>query len=148
MSEAIEFRSAAESDLLAASRLLAAAKLVPLDDSAQFPQGYIVAISGGSIIGLAGVEVHGEDGLLRSVAVDSAWRGRGLGAGLVDNRIEWARRRGLGALYLLTTSAAGFFPRFGFQEIGRDSAPVGIAATLEWSSACPSSARPMKLTLR
>jgi amino-acid N-acetyltransferase len=44
------------------------------------------------------------------------------------------------ALYLLTTTAEHYFPRFGFTEVGRDAVPQEIRDTLEFRSACPESA--------
>ncbi len=112
-------RPAVEADRAAVDALLAGSELVPVDLDERFGESWIVAAREGSLVGVAGVEVHGEDALLRSVAVHADLRGAGLGAELAANRIAWARSRGLRALYLLTTSAAGYWPRFGFERIDR-----------------------------
>jgi N-acetylglutamate synthase-like GNAT family acetyltransferase len=75
-------------------------------------------------------------------------RTRGIGTALVEDRIGWARGRGLTALYLLTTTARDYFPRFGFEVVTRDAGPAEIAASEEWRSACPASATAMRLALR
>jgi amino-acid N-acetyltransferase len=141
-------REASAHDRQQADALLAAAGLCPLNESSQFGLQYVVAEdAGGRIVALAGVEVHGDHGLLRSVAVTEQARGVGLGARVVGDRVEWARRRGLKALYLLTTTAAGFFPRLGFVTVGRDGAPAGLADCEEWRTMCPASAVAMRLEL-
>src|SRR5687767_13475583 len=71
----------------------------------QFGDGYAIAEANGELIGVEGIEVYGTDGLLRSAAVVPSWRGKGVGEALTRDRIEWARRRGLKALYLLTMTA-------------------------------------------
>ena len=68
--------------------------------------------------------VHGEDGLLRSVAVDEDYRGQGLAASLVEAAMQRARRLNLRAVYLLTTGARDYFARRGFADCPRDDAPA------------------------
>ena len=98
-------------------------------------------------MGAAGVEVYGGAGLLRSVAVDPDWRGRGLGQRLTEERLRWAAARGLGTVYLLTTTAAGFFPRLGFAPVARDEVPPEVRGSLQFAGVCPSTAAVMALRL-
>lgn len=102
--------------------------------------GFVVAEHGSSIIGVAGLEQHGPHGLLRSVAVDPAWRARAVGKALTENRLDWAERAGLKSVYLLTLGAERFFARFGFKRVSRDLAPPTIAASPEFHSLCPATA--------
>lgn len=147
MSAEVTIRSARPADLQAVEAALGAANL-PLDGLRdQFGDAYAVAVSDGRVIGVEGIEVHGDDGLLRSAAVLDAWRGRGIGDALTRDRIEWARRRGLRSLYLLTTTASDWFPRFGFVPADRDSAPDAVRRSREFAEACPSSAHFMRLQL-
>jgi amino-acid N-acetyltransferase len=140
-------RAAQASDLPTVSSTLEAADL-PLDGlSDQFGAGYAVAESDGQVIGVEGIEVHGEDGLLRSAAVIPSWRGKGVGDALTRDRIEWARRRGLRSVYLLTTTAGDYFPRFGFTPVDRTTAPDAVRNSREFSDACPASALFMRLPL-
>jgi amino-acid N-acetyltransferase len=81
------------------------------------------------------------------VAVDTALRGTGLGVALTWDRIIEARRRGLRSLWLLTTTAAAFFPRLGFQRVDRVDAPPDIQASPEFATVCPSTAVCMQLPL-
>ncbi|WP_328774713.1 arsenic resistance N-acetyltransferase ArsN2 [Deinococcus aquaedulcis] len=96
---------------------------------------------------LAALEVHGSVGLLRSVAVAPERRGQGLAQHLVQGVIERASALGLTDLYLLTTTAAAYFPRFGFQPVPRDVAPAMLHASREVQGVCPASATLMHLAL-
>lgn len=121
---------------------------LPLDGLRdQFGDGYAVAEVNGDLIGVEGIEVYGTDGLLRSAAVVSEWRGKGVGEALTRDRIEWARQQGLKSLYLLTTTAGDYWPRFGFQRADRDAAPGAMQQSPEFTDACPSSALFMALPL-
>ena len=107
----------------------------------------LVARDSARLLGTAALEVYGEDALLRSVAVDASARGTGLGQALTRAAIAHARSRGVRDLFLLTETAADFFIKFGFSDIGRDRAPDTIRGTVEFTSACPASARLMVLHL-
>lgn len=113
----------------------------------QFGDGYAVAEANGELIGVEGIEVYGTDGLLRSAAVVSSWRGKGVGEALTRDRIEWARRRGLKSLYLLTMTAGDYWPRFGFAKADRNAAPHDMRKSPEFTDACPSTALFMALPL-
>lgn len=104
---------------------------------------FVVAEYGGRIVGVAGLETYGTDGLLRSVAVAEDWRGRGLGGELTRAILEGARRRGLTDLYLLTETAADFFARFGFRPIRREDASEAVKASEEFRDLCPVSSTVM-----
>jgi amino-acid N-acetyltransferase len=108
---------------------------------------FFVAVRGSRIVGCCGLEVYGGDALLRSVAVAGEERGRGTGARLVEHAISDARERGLASVTLLTTTASGYFPRFGFREAGRDLVPARVRESEEFRSVCPSTATVMLLGL-
>jgi amino-acid N-acetyltransferase len=107
----------------------------------------LVARAGGAIAGSAALEVYGEAALLRSVAVDAAWRGQGLGQALTRAALDLARRRGVVTVYLLTETAAGFFPRFGFRPVPRAAVAPAVQQSVEFTSACPASAQALALRL-
>ncbi len=106
-----------------------------------------VAREGTRIIGCAAVEVYGTAGVLRSLAVDIAHRGLGLGIDLTEAALEVARKRGVKTLYLLTETAADFFPRFGFQKITRAEVEPAVKGSAEFTGACPDSAVVMRRRL-
>jgi arsenite methyltransferase len=142
-------RPARAQDSAAVRALLSAASL-PLEGvEERFPEGYAIAVvaEGRGPMGVAGLEVHGGSGLLRSVAVDPRWRGRGVGAALTRDRIEAAEAQGLTALYALTTTAPDYFSRLGFEIVERSEAPAEIRASHEFSAVCPTSATVLRLHL-
>ncbi len=140
-------RAATADDVTAARALMAACGL-PVDGlEDQFERHFVIGEFGGQLIGVAGVEVCGRFGLLRSVAVATAWRAGGVATALVRDRIEWARLTGMHSLYLLTTTAEPYFARHGFVAVARDGAPREIRASKEFAQACPESATLMCLTL-
>src|SRR5207249_1322261 len=99
-----------------------------------FPEAYVVARRGGDIVGVAALEAHDRTGLLRSVAVAPSERGRGTGIALVGDRLATAGANGLASVYLLTTTAAPLFRRFGFADADRASAPPALSASPEFAA--------------
>ena len=113
---------------------------LPTDGLSDHLDAALVARDGNRIVGSAAIEIYADGGLLRSVAVDADHRGAGLGERLTAAAIEAAERRELPALYLLTTTAERFFPRFGFERIAREDVPASVQASIEFRGACPDSA--------
>jgi len=113
---------------------------LPTDGLSNHLDAALVARDGDRIVGSAAIEIYADGGLLRSVAVDADRRGTGLGARLTAAAIDEARRRKLAALYLLTTTAERFFPRFGFEPFSRDQVPASVQDSIEFRGACPASA--------
>lgn len=116
---------------------------LPLDGLDAHLSGALVAKVDGQVVGSAGVEQYGAAGLLRSVAVRESLRGTGLGRQLVEAVQERARAAGIARLYLLTETAAEWFPRFGFTPIPRSAVEPAVQASVEFTSACPASAQAM-----
>jgi predicted GNAT family N-acyltransferase len=68
------------------------------------------------------------DGRIGRMAVLAAWRGRGVGSGILAVLMEEARRRGLAEVYLHAQShAADFYRRHGFSVEGEEYLEAGIA---------------------
>jgi len=91
-------------------------------------------------VGFAGLEVYGDDALLRSLVTLPPVRESGIGAAIVGMLETEARLRGVQAMWLLTTSAAGFFQRLGYAACDRAVVPEAIRATCQFSALCPASA--------
>lgn len=131
------------------------AAILDLLDSHRLPQAEVerhldtalVARSGERIVGCAVIEPYESAGLLRSVAVAQSQRGLGVGIRLTEAAIHLAQSRGIRALYLLTETAAGFFPRFGFRPISRDEVDPAVRDSIEFTRACPASALAMRKDL-
>ncbi len=116
---------------------------LPRDGLDEHLETVLVARAGRDVVGSAALEMYGEAALLRSVAVRRDLRGRGLGRRLTCEALELARKRGVTRVYLLTETADGFFPRFGFRPVPRSLVPEGVRRSVEFVSACPQSARAM-----
>jgi len=118
-SRPLTLRPATRADLATIRALLAANQLpeAELDD---YIEHFVVAEAGGRVVGCGGLEPYGHTGLLRSIAVNEAWRGRRLGARLTEWVFERARSLGIERLYLFTMGAREFFARFGFEEVTLD----------------------------
>jgi amino-acid N-acetyltransferase len=95
--------------------------------------------SDGAPTGLVGIEIYGTDALLRSLAVAENARTRGAGSSLVQHAEDYAISRQVGAMYLLTTTAEGFFERRGYRRVDRNRAPPAIQSAPEFASLCPAS---------
>lgn len=107
----------------------------------------LVAKQAGAVVGTVAVEMYADGGLLRSVAVADEVKGTGLGRALTDRALQLARNRGLRNVYLLTTTAERYFPKFGFENISRDDVPDSVRQSVEFTTACPASAAVMRLRL-
>jgi len=66
---------------------------------------------------------------------------------LTDAAIRLARDLQVPAIYLLTTTADRYFPKFGFEPIQRADVPPMVQTSVEFTSACPSSATVMRKSL-
>ena len=119
---------------------------LPLDGLRDHLATTIVVRQGGRVVGSAALELYQGAALLRSVGVDPALQGRGLGCALTEAALRLARERGVAEVYLLTTTAAAFFPKFGFRETSRDAVPEAVKASVEFTTACPASAVVMRMT--
>ena len=91
-------------------------------------------------VGFGGIEVHGEDGLLRSLVTLPPVRSRGIGTAMVAALEFEARLHGCRSLWLITTSAADFFDRLGYARCERAVVPAAIRETAQFASLCPASA--------
>ena len=120
---------------------MAGAELPIEDITDKTMQNFMVARGkDNSIIGAVGIEMFQEDGLVRSLAVQPAYRGKGLGGQLTREIESFARSSGIKTLYLLTLTAADFFSKFNYQVIQRDRVPESIQNTAEFNGLCPVSA--------
>jgi amino-acid N-acetyltransferase len=117
---------------------------LPLDGYEQSWRRWVASDRNGDLVGVVALERHGTPPvyLLRSLAVAPGQRGTGLGAALVRAALAAADaheqcRAGVG---LLTTTAAGYFDRFGFTVTERAGLPAALSASAELTGACPATA--------
>jgi amino-acid N-acetyltransferase len=142
----MRIQPASRADLPAVRRLLEEHHL-PLDGVEAHVDAMVVAKDDGKVVGAAALELYDDGALLRSVAVDPALQGQRLGHVLTETALTMARERGAGAVFLLTTTAERFFPKFGFEVITRAEVPASIQESVEFTSACPASAIVMRKQL-
>jgi len=138
--------AATSADLPALLELLGQSAL-PTAGLADHLDTTLVVREAGHVVGSAALELYGTTALLRSVAVAPGLRGRGLGQELTRHALALARRRKIRTVYLLTETAGGFFPRFGFRAISRDAVDPAVQRSVEFTSACPTSALAMAAEL-
>lgn len=112
---------AGRQDLEAVVALLADCGL-PTEDVHQHLDDFVLEREGEAVRAVAGLEVHGDCALLRSVAV-------------ADARVLGVRQ-----VFLLTTNAEEYFAKLGFHPVRRDAVPGEIRATREFGKLCPQSA--------
>lgn len=135
------FRPARPEDYVAMRALLAGQGL-PSEDvvASREASRFHLVEQDGQILGCAGLEVYGTDALLRSVAVTPAMRSSGLGRALVGIAERDAAAIGVQRLFLLTTSAADYFNRIGYQSCDRSVAPLPVQTSSQFSGLCPATA--------
>src|SRR5688500_6661457 len=95
---------------------------------------FAVFEAGGRVVGTAALSVIWADlAEVRSLAVDEAYRGRGIGRALVDWTVDEARRLGIRRLMSLTYEQA-FFEKQGFEVVAKEALPLKV-----WSDCvrCP-----------
>jgi amino-acid N-acetyltransferase len=140
----VTIRRATPGDLAAVRTLIAEAGLPldGLDDAALLLVAE--AEADGAVVGTVALERYATDAgpvfLLRSAAVAPEHRGGGLGAALAAAALEHVDAE-RAPVALLTETADGWFPRFGFRPVARDELPEALAASAELRGACPDSAR-------
>jgi len=123
--------------------LLTSEKL-PVADLPASLENFVVALENGELIGVAGLEVYDEYGLLRSLAVKSDFRSKGIAGKLLRRIDALGKLENLKELYLLTETAPAYFTRKGFDRITRSDVPAKVQLSSEFSHVCPASAIVMK----
>jgi extradiol dioxygenase family protein/N-acetylglutamate synthase-like GNAT family acetyltransferase len=135
-----EWKFAAAPPAEVVRQLLRAADLPTADITAEKMATFFSCEADGEIAGLVGIEVHGTVALLRSLVVLPRFRAHGLGALLLAYAELAASMQSVARLYLLTTTATGFFLRRGYRPASRGDAPEAIRNTEEFTRLCPGSA--------
>jgi amino-acid N-acetyltransferase len=143
----VNLRPATAADLPAVLGLLTRAELPTQGVDTDALRDFVIAESGDTPVGVVGLEIYRDSALLRSAAVEESWRGSGVGSALIDRALALSQERGIRDVYLLTTTAEDYFPRFGFACVGRESVPKSLEASAELQGACPATAVIMRKTL-
>jgi len=129
---------ASEADLSAIQSLLHANVLPIKDVSKALIEGFLVAEGAtGSIIGVGGLEHLNSKVLLRSLAVAPEARGAGIARALIARLESSARSCNKQDIWLLTTTAAGFFERAGYEHVSREKVPDEVRSCRQFATLCP-----------
>jgi amino-acid N-acetyltransferase len=131
------YGTATKEDLQSIVRLLETCEL-PSNDVAAHLHRFIVAKETDRLVGCIGMEREGP--LLRSLAVDPSHRNRGVAQHLCEQLLHHAKEQGTQEIFLLTTTAAKFFEKIGFERKDREEAPESIRRNRQFTELCPSSA--------
>lgn len=140
------FRMAMAADRAAVVALLAGQGL-PSEDIGEDLDRFLLAYRADDLVGVAGVERHGDAGLLRSVCVGAEERGHDLGRTLCRRIEAYARDAGMRHLFLLTSTATEYFARLGYAAYARDAAPEAVRQSAQFRALCPASATCMTKAL-
>jgi len=86
-------------------------------------RSYFLAMDGEKLVGFVALHIHSPSlAELRSMIIDTQYRGINIGSTLVDNACEEGRRLGLKEVLALTYQQR-FFERLGFIEIPKETIP-------------------------
>ena len=118
-------------------QLLSSCRLPHEDITPEHLHHYWVFKENKQLIGVIGLEVLRPSALLRSLAIDPLFRNKGLGSQLTQQAENDADSLEIEALYLLTTTAEGFFAKRGYLKVPREGTPDQIQGTAEFRTMCP-----------
>ena len=123
-----------------AARVLVAAAGLPTADLGASSAQWLGVWREGALAGVVATEGYGPEAILRSLAVAPSARGAGLGAALVAAAEAQAQRSGARRLALLTTTAAPFFERLGYERTDRAALSHAVRASSQFADVCPETA--------
>jgi len=93
------------------------------DEVANNIRSYVLAKEGDKLLGFAALHIHAPNlAEVRSLIVDSQYRGKNIGARLVQFTIQEAKDLGIRQIFTLTYQKA-FFEKLDFNEIPKESLP-------------------------
>lgn len=144
--EEIEITPATADDLPRIKELLLENKL-PTAGIEDHWRTFVVARAGDKVVGCGGSEAYQFAALIRSVAVDNAYRSQGIGRRLVRQLLDRLASRGIREFYLLTETAEAYFKKRGFKTIDRDEVHPQLLSSRELQGACSDTAICMRLVM-
>ncbi|MGH7361424.1 MAG: arsenic resistance N-acetyltransferase ArsN2, partial [Candidatus Methylomirabilales bacterium] len=132
-------RAAGAADLPAIHALLDEARL-PTSGVAEHLEDFLVVEEAGQVAGAVGMERAGEVALFRSLVVRPDARRRGIAERLFRTLEATARAKGVARAYLLTETLEARCQAWGFTRVPRETVPLVLRASPEFTGCCPSSA--------
>ncbi|WP_316150617.1 GNAT family N-acetyltransferase [Cupriavidus sp. BIC8F] len=143
----VVLRSASRSDWHHIAALLERCGL-PTSDTSNIIESFQVALYEGRIIGCAAAEHHSSSVLIRSVAVEPAYRDRGIAGCLVETLLMRARGTEARDAYLFSTVAPAYFARWGFSLVADEKVPLEVKSSPAVQRAAQASALGMRCELQ
>jgi UDP-N-acetylmuramate: L-alanyl-gamma-D-glutamyl-meso-diaminopimelate ligase len=126
--------------------LLTRAKLLGEEISEQSCSSFFTLRNEEGLAGCVALEVLGDDGILRALAVDPERRGIGYGWMLADMAVSHARYRGVRRIYLLTAVASDFFAtKLGFRIIDPSTVSSRVSASAAFAQSGDAGLTSMRL---
>ncbi|WP_163714763.1 arsenic resistance N-acetyltransferase ArsN2 [Mangrovibacterium lignilyticum] len=138
-SELSELQPLKGDELGKASEILKEANL-PTTDLTEAPVQLFGLYRKNQLVAVGGLEMYGKSAILRSLAIQKAFRSNGVGSLLLSKIEKKATELQLSDLYLLTTTAEKFFDSHQYKKCHHDSCPKEIQQSQEFASICPSTA--------
>lgn len=87
---------------------------------------FVAVTADGQVVACGGLEIAWADlAEIKSLAVDAAWKGKGLGRRIVEACIDEARELGVRRVFALTYQV-DFFEKLGFRQIPKEELPHKI----------------------
>ncbi len=120
---------------------------LPIEGVSNQLENFFISVIDDTLIGCVGLEIYGESGLIRSLAVHPSHQRKGVGKLLIQSILKYAKDKDINQLYLLTTTANDYFIKHGFTIIKRDEVNSEIKESVEFKSVCPLTAVCMKRVL-
>jgi len=127
-------------------RLLEAADL-PNEDIDEIEITFWGVLQEERVIAVIGLQIFGDAGLMRSLAVDANHRNQSWAEDLIKELLKHCQILHLETVYLLTTTAKKYFHHRGFMEISRDHLPAEIKKSTVYEDLCPQDATAMYMPL-
>ena len=117
---------------------------LPTDGIKDHLNNFYVIMDMDKIIGVGGVEIYSDAGLLRSIAINPQYQKKGLGRKIIEFLIDHAKKNKVKELFLLTETVPKLYEKFGFFHIKMDDMNNKIINSEEFNGSCPYTADLMK----
>ncbi|MFX0097494.1 MAG: GNAT family N-acetyltransferase [Candidatus Hodarchaeota archaeon] len=130
----------AEGDDLTFIRTLLENNHLPHEDIPSEAIHMFIGYVDSKVVGIGGVELVGRYGLLRSLVIETSFRGEGYGKSLSEKLIEYSKLKGVVELYALTSTADSIARKIGFERIDHSDVPQAIQETRQFTDLCALSA--------
>src|SRR5688572_13938083 len=110
---------------------------LPVEDLPLELPHFFTATDNDLVVGVIGLEIYERNGLLRSLAVNPAYRNNKIAGSLIEELEKQAAGLGLNTVYLLTETARDYFAKKGYEATARKDAPASLKRSTEFIHVCP-----------